>query len=189
MKRLEEEQNPNQVMIHHFCILCHSISYTVGYTSSLFPDFALKYLNQHKDKLTSILDVSFLADAFTKKKIHKKEIYKIVEKVVNKKLSGVSFESCDQLLISAQRKYENFSMIFLGYLAARLDKLYQKGYNFEKLNGQKALQVINLMNVVREHNRTVEFEIYENLIALVENESIKEKNNIEQNGNQQKQTK
>lgn len=187
IKRLEEEQYPNQVMIHHFCILCQSISHVNGYKSSLFPDFALKYFNLHKDKLISILDIIFLVDAFTKKRIHKMDIYKIIEKKINEKLKGLSVEICNHLLKSAQRKYENFSMTFLGLLASRLDKLYQYGENFQKLNGRKALQLINLMNLVKEHNRTVEFEIYENLIALIENESLKDKTNIEKNKAEQSQ--
>jgi len=175
IKTLQEEKEPNQILLHHFCMLCQSISHIHNFKSNLFPDFATKYFQQHKNKFITILDLTFLTDAFTKMKIHIRDIYKYVEKQINEKIEGLPMEICDQLLVSAQRRYENFSMVFLSFLATRFDKLYQIQSNLEGLKAGKAIQLINLMNVVKEKNRTSKFEVYDDLISLVEAESLKEK--------------
>jgi len=171
---LKEETSPNQTLIHHFCILCQTISHIHHYKSDLFPEFATKYFHLHKDKLHSTLDVTFLTDAFTKMKINTRDIYKFIEKLINQKIVNLSLENCDQLLISAQRRYENFSMVFLSFLAARFDKLYLIQKNLEGLKAQKAVQIVNLMNIVRQKERTSKFDIYDNLVALIENENSNE---------------
>ena len=163
-------------------MLCQSISHAHKYKSQLFPEFATKYFQQHKDKVKSTLDITFLTDSFSKMKITTREIYKSLEKLINERILNLPFENCDQLLISAQRRYENFSMVFLSYLASRFDTLFQNPRNFSNLKPAKALQVVNLMNLVKEKNRTSKFEMYDNLISLIETESFKEQNKAEEKG-------
>lgn len=146
-----------------------------SYKSALFPDFATKFLQQHKTKFTSVKDLVFLTDSFTRMKIHVRDIYKYVEKQINEKIAGLPLEVCDLFLLSAQRRYENFSMVFLSFLAARLDKLFQNNNNLVNLKANKAIQIVNLMNVVKEKDRTVKFEMYDNFIGLIEAENLKEK--------------
>ena len=167
---MKQDSSPNPSRIHHFCVVSQLVSHIPRYKSSLLPDFASKYLLQYKDLVESPKDLSFLVDAFTKTKHNSRETYKIIEKKLNPKISQLGLEICEQLLVSAARRYENFSMIFLSVLAARLDKIYVSGQEFKRFSGVFAVNVINLMNIVRERDRSVVFEGYDNLIAAIENE-------------------
>lgn len=154
-------------------MLSQDVTYIPQYSPLSFPDFAPKYFLQHQNLINSVKDLCFLLDSFTKMKVPSREIYKNFEKKLNHLIKDLPFESCQHLLISAQRRYENFSLIFLSYLAMRLDKLYQIEENFKKFNSNFAVKTINLMNLVREKDRAVSFEAYDNLIGVIEAGNLK----------------
>jgi hypothetical protein len=157
----------NEREIHHFAMVCQALAYIKGHKSQLYPNLAQKFFIDNKDLIETPLDLSFIVDAFTKMKIVNRDIYKIIEKKLVHMLPNLPEPILDQILRAAQRRYENFSMHLLGGLSGEWDRRLESR-PFGEMKPGLALNVVNLMNLVRERERLVEFKSYENLIAAME---------------------
>lgn len=153
--------------IHHFAMVCQSLAYIKGHKSQLYPNLAQKFFMDHHNLIETPLDLSFIVDAFTKMKIVNRDIYKIIEKKLLDALPKLPEAILEQILRAAQRRYENFSMNLLGGLSGEWDRRLESR-PFGELKPGLALNVVNLMNLVRERERKVEFKSYENLLASIE---------------------
>lgn len=174
MSALKEEKEPGEEHFKQFAMMCQSVSHIKNHKSTIFPEFATKYFQQYKGKITTTLELAFLADAFSKMKIHVRDIYKSIEKQLNDRISTLSLPICEQLLASASRRYENYSLVFLSFLAARLDQIYNDPALLKGLKANRALLIINLMNIVQQKDRSCKFENYEGFISVVEREEEKQ---------------